>query len=1080
MAMSSSSRIVGNRVRAAGLVAAGLLTWAAAGTAAAQEIRPAPPFEGKSIPEPPEQGKPWKAPETRLPRFLATATDALFQQGVADPRGCEYREVEIAYGHIVKIHAFVIPERADVAGRFVVGWNGLVYPALTVGEPADLDSDVRELAEAIRKTPENQRGGRFPAVGARSIFYSAGDFDGGAGADSRGAIKLCMLLRLGRADLAEAIFAAGTTWTSEPRGRDLTDYGITYQTLAVDWASSGFMRLISAHVRGDDVIALDAARKLAKFRDLATARMDEMGFPQGAQQGGYFPSNGGAPNGPPPRFPFLGQLDALLADHERRAAMPPRTPVPPKGGDPAARVAALIRDMDQIDVQQMSNPGAAHPGSSYPVKFLIEEGDPAVEPLLKALESDERLTRSVSHGRSAMDISSYVHPVGEAVFSALVGILKTNEFESQRTYGWNTPTQASRKSLAEAMRQYWERNRTTPLAERWYKLLLDDAAGPSRWLEAAGGIVSPDSPPGFPAKPGTLPGRGEPLRDGRTPSVTELMIRRTRDTVRAGDRTGEYGRSGIIGACTLASALSTWDEKASLPLLQELSRQCREAMERWQSQYGSPQPDRSLIIRLAEFTTIRARLGDAGAFDDYADWLRTTTPKILEYNTDAAFKPLVDNPNQPALAKAAQRLFADPASPWLPILPEARGEQPDSHRDICSSALLVLPVFRGAVINGLADRTPLGTVSRSPEGHMVRKMKNGSTTTSGSTLVEEKEGIAPGVEQDLRSCDLLASNISKVAGAPRVELLWPEERRNQAVAACVEFLKRYGPHFEATNSPNSFDPAVRVRFPSLGRPATKEDVAAGRAIFALEGESRTVNILPGLPQEGRWTTLKDAPYQVNSGNGRSEIQYQDDGRIWQAEEVREGDHWVRYYGFVGRHTIGRAPASEIEFGPRYGPMIRLPGGLNARLEVPRPTPSSFRFEPGQPIPLVMHLQNRLGVDTTCPTEFVQPAPDGKPALRKGITLRIFRSKLASPSAARGQQQGVDETEPAKRLADFEPTGASRVLGPAESFEAMRIDVNDWFDLSAPGRYSVTAVVAPESGLGEATIRGYTFQVGGEP
>ena len=37
--------------------------------------------------------------------------------------------------------------------------------------------------------------------------------------------------------------------------------------------------------------------------------------------------------------------------------MPARGPIPKKGGDPSARIAALIRDLDQIDEQQMMSPG---------------------------------------------------------------------------------------------------------------------------------------------------------------------------------------------------------------------------------------------------------------------------------------------------------------------------------------------------------------------------------------------------------------------------------------------------------------------------------------------------------------------------------------------------------------------------------------------------------------------------------------------------------------------------------------------------------------------------------------------------
>ena len=216
-----------------------------------------------------------------------------------------------------------------------------------------------------------------------------------------------------------------------PRGRDLTDYGISYLTLATEWAGSAFQRLVGAHVRGEDVIALDTARKLARFRDLASAKADEMGFPKNSQQ---FHRG----NGPPPRFYFLTQLDELLRDQERRAKMPPRTPIPKKGGEPAARIAALIRDLDLIDARQMSSPGAANPGSSPLVRDLIAEGDPAVAPLLEVLEFDNRLTRSVSHGRG-MSIESFVHPVYEAAVAALIGILNTHEFDQQRYSTWTTP-----------------------------------------------------------------------------------------------------------------------------------------------------------------------------------------------------------------------------------------------------------------------------------------------------------------------------------------------------------------------------------------------------------------------------------------------------------------------------------------------------------------------------------------------------------------------------------------------------------------------------------------------------------------
>jgi len=131
-----------------------ILAWSAVLPAVADGPRPAPPFAGKGLPEPPEQGRPWTAPASRLPRFLVDATATLFGQGLADPRGCEYRSIELGCGSpwggagIVATHGWVLPAAGGEVPRFAVAWSGLVYPVVSVGEPADLGRDVLELEAA--------------------------------------------------------------------------------------------------------------------------------------------------------------------------------------------------------------------------------------------------------------------------------------------------------------------------------------------------------------------------------------------------------------------------------------------------------------------------------------------------------------------------------------------------------------------------------------------------------------------------------------------------------------------------------------------------------------------------------------------------------------------------------------------------------------------------------------------------------------------------------------------------------------------------------------------------------------------
>jgi hypothetical protein len=1039
--------------------------------AAAQQFRFPPKFEGKMIPEPPSQGQPWTPPETKLPKFLVTATSMLFEQGVADPRGCEYRVVEIGAGSVVTVHGFVLPERADAPGRFVICWDGQIYPALSVGEPVDLGKDVSGLAASIKRTREDGKSKRHYD---RTFWGFATDdqrFFRGAGFDDSSPIKLCLLLRLGRADLAEALFAAGTTWMPEARARDLTDYGISYLTLAGDWAASAFGRLIAAHMRGEDVIALDAARKLAKFRDLATAKADEMGFPRQERQ-----SRRGAE--PAPRFPFLSQLDELKSDQERRAKLPARGPIPKKGGEPTARIAALIRDLDEIDEQQMSSPGAAQPGHSPLVLALIDEGDAAVAPLLEVLEHDNRLTRSVTSGRG-MSRERFVHPVYEAAFAALVRILETNEFEGYRFYAWKTADPAARKALAGALRQFWQATRSIPLVERWYRTLLDDSAGPGRWLEAAEGIIQHDVPRGSSArKRGTRPMKGESLRTGRDPSVSALLLRRTRDMERMGESQNSR-EQGFTGACQMASGLALWDAQASLGVLKDLMKGCRARSDRWLDQDHPANFDRSLASSMAEFTENRVKHGEPGAFEEYADWLRTTTPTMLEYVTFEALKPLLDNPDQPALASAARWLFNDPKSPWVPLVPEARGQQAPFHQNLFASPLLVVAGFREGVLAGLADKSPIGTVTRIDKTTIERKIKDAAATRYGPNYFDAAE-MAVGKEYPFRNCDYVASQVADLEGCPRCDLFWSEARRDEAVAACVAYLKRFGGSFTAQPPLGVHDfpgPRAHLKFPILGKPATLDDVASARAIFSLEGQGEArLASMPGFPQRANWVTLKDSPVDRTYQDGVTRREYETDGMVWQAEEVRKGDGWERFYGFVGHHVVGRAPASEIEFAGQFGPWWNLKGGLDAGIEPVDSRESGYK--PGRPILVGLRIRNRLGVARFSPTEFIRIGADGKAALRKGVNLTLWRSAPRGATSRLNEGYPDQVVEP-KRDAHFDPGGASRELQPLEVFEAMRLELSDWFDVTKTAKYRLGVTFTAESGLGEGAASEAHFQVSGD-
>ncbi len=108
------------------------------------------------FPIPPMQSAPWDLSSTNLPPGLQSAVNVLFQAGIADPRGCDYREIEVVVGNswmasgtTNKTHGWLLPAANGARTNYAIGWNGLVYPLISVGGPANAEDDARALIRAM-------------------------------------------------------------------------------------------------------------------------------------------------------------------------------------------------------------------------------------------------------------------------------------------------------------------------------------------------------------------------------------------------------------------------------------------------------------------------------------------------------------------------------------------------------------------------------------------------------------------------------------------------------------------------------------------------------------------------------------------------------------------------------------------------------------------------------------------------------------------------------------------------------------------------------------------------------------------
>ena len=342
------------------------------------ERKASPLFTGSSLPRPPRQESRWTVPETQLPTNYISATRLLFEQGLADPRGCDYRVIEVGTGNVwngdggmVETHGWVLPGRS--AERFAVCWNGLVYPVVSAGTNADLAADVAGL--------ETNGLATWRSVIPEGMTVSPSSLLG---------LKGCLLLRLGRGDLAARY------WQAEiKRGQDfqnamwsqvrLANPAATnaagklpdtdpYLTWATEWAWGLFDRTLCAHMRGDERLALLTARQLAEAQPKIEATCAGRGFPRPPSWESPQP----ATPTPKPYLGFLDQLPSLLADLERRAKEGNRQSVMQRGlqsiTNQTERITALIRDLDLVAARQWGQPGWVNPADDPIVSALIQEG----------------------------------------------------------------------------------------------------------------------------------------------------------------------------------------------------------------------------------------------------------------------------------------------------------------------------------------------------------------------------------------------------------------------------------------------------------------------------------------------------------------------------------------------------------------------------------------------------------------------------------------------------------------------------------------------------------------------------------
>ena len=1002
---------------------------------------------------PPEQLQLWTVPPTKLPTVVVSAIAELFNDGLPDPRGCEYREIKIhEFGtRTVTIHGWVLPE-AQGHPREAIGWNGVIYQPVEVGAPVDLHAEFAVLAA--------KRDRRFLGNG---IGWPMSDW-GSLRADSGLPIEVAFLLRLGEVSLAEG------TWDAGYAGDEKAKVADPFAGMASLWLGRWFNQAIEAYLRGDYPLALTICRRLSPV----VARVKLAAETRGIAD--PWPDTESSQH--------LWQLPTLEAESQRRATAAPYTPALELGSSVSRseKIARLIRDLEIVSVHQRMNPGQADVFDDPVVQALSKEGDDAVEPLLKCLREDDRLTRS--RFTKGMWFDGPVIPVYEAAYTALFRMLDVKfplyEGDPGDPFRKRDPCNLSREeraALAAKIEAARQKSRGLTLEDKAYRTLQDDHAGAKAWVQAVDDIVQPadgtftsyrlvrPAVGGYSLHAADKPfvPRGEVLRSRTHPPVTELMIRRFGQAVRE-----PYDDSfrAVIDQNTLGKfllSLAAWDGKSRLAELRTMQQELVAA-------YGH-HPGSFNEATLVTLYGRRLELGDRTALEDYVAYLEGLKPGDLQDDFEGAaayFRLMWRHPDEPVIRRAAEEMFGGPGSLYVPLLNE-EGKRQLGLSSLFKTPLVGMPEFRQELARGLHETAKAGTVTLYDNGMAAE-------TPSGGSHFYRLDPLAPaaGASVGYRVCDAYANLLSRLDGFPECQTYWPVAERDRAVAACREFLRRYGDHFRyhpgERDMPDYYTRTAHIHFAKLERPATAEDVAQGRAIFSLPGETRVCH-LPELPLYADRPDHKEDPVPAVSvsedGTSEDTIQYATEGCVWQAEETLVDGKWERFYGFAGRYQLEKVPAAEIQFPGWGAPVtVNLSGGIESPIERRDGEEINLSFAarhfvpPAAPLPLTVKIRNHSSLDQEVPAALLLP-PGVDKALPPGIKLAVSYSGRIPPRINRYTEPEFDYGEWQDlplRSEVRSPAGQASgpVLIPTQETTVLSVDLRDYFEATRLGSYRIKA------------------------
>lgn len=535
------------------------------------------------------------------------------------------------------------------------------------------------------------------------------------------------------------------------------------------------------------------------------------------------------------------------------------------------QVQFLIGVLDQIAVEH-DYFGAAW-ASDVHWSALVEIGEQAAPALLDALDNDNRLTRSFfptdrRFEKHRWDIVS----VREVAWNILKCILRVGQFDTRVLTDRPADDEAALRKAAKEARAYWKEFGPLPFDERMMKVLNDPRSHARALREVAANLALPHrwvhGRPDWGAPDPALPASQAAVKKFLNPTAAAAILS-------AIDR-------DLADRDYLSHYLDCLEGLGDKRILGDLSQRANNTFD----------PKHRL-----QYAITCNRLGDSAPVKRFAaDFEAKKVPVAKKHELAFIVGALADI----SFAEIDRALAAisNPQHPGHDFVVADILAAGRTSRDY-TSRLFAHPYCLPMMRKLLDDKTETGIIFSIRQGDV---MQVDGQRESWDTLPELlKEPAKRRTSAKERACDRAACAVARlVAGLPDYHVLAgdSDERLRWTMAMLDRFEGRFRclspTERDWLTSDFRQDFLLAPDIPPLGRPATADDVKAGKAIFDLDGKGKAADL--DLPARG---TFKQA-------DKKKIPRY---CLIVQAE-VRPGGEVV--YGIIERHAMRKAAASEFD------------------------------------------------------------------------------------------------------------------------------------------------------------------------